>query len=169
MALMAINTLILVPVIFSMGMFFQQTREIQMDLIRLKRFKENQSKIFHYVLNHCFQWIEQYLEFEIFEKIDVCANFDLSLKMGKVALLLSTLFNTCVPYGLYGPPLLPVIITGTTSSIIFYTNFTDSEWQISLVESLSILAGYLLIAGHYLFPNFDDYLKTQFLEPNRSF
>ncbi len=100
--------------------------------------------------------------------MNVCVNFNLSLKIGKVVLLLSTLFNARIPYGLYGPPLLPVIITVITSGILFYTNFTDSEWRISLLESLSILAGYSIIFCHYLFPGFGEYWTKQLLERRRS-
>ncbi len=165
---MSINTLILIPAIFSMGIFFEQSKRIQEDPIHLKMFKENQSKIYEYVMTHCSQLLHYYPEFEIFAKVNVCVNFNLSLKIGKVVLLLSTLFNTCIPYGLYGPPLLPVIITGITSGILFYTNFTDSEWRISVLESFSILSGYSIIFCHYLFPGFDEYWTKKLLKRRRS-
>ncbi len=38
-----------------MGIFFEQSKRIQEDPIHLKMFKENQSKIYEYVMTHCSQ------------------------------------------------------------------------------------------------------------------
>jgi hypothetical protein len=60
MILMSINTLILIPAIFSLGIFFEQSNRIQEDPIHLKMFKENQSKIYEYVITHCSQLLHYY-------------------------------------------------------------------------------------------------------------
>ncbi len=122
-------------------------------------FKRNLFKIYRYVTLNCSQLLIEYPEFMLFVQLDLCKTYNESLILGKLSLFLSTLFNTYLPYGLYRPPVLPIIVTGFTTGALFYTNFTDDQWRISIIESISIFAGYSIIVGHLLLPNFDRYFR----------
>jgi len=46
--------------------------------------------------------------------VELCHNYDISIKLERVAVILSILYDTYLPYGLYGPPLIPNIIISIT-------------------------------------------------------
>ncbi|CAF3672808.1 unnamed protein product [Rotaria socialis] len=163
-----VNGLISIPAMFSMGMFYEHSINVSQAVVNFNSFKRNRSNIFQYIMVNCSQLLHEYPQFYIFPHVDLCTNYNLSLMIGKMAVLLSTLFNTYLPYGLYGPPLIPVIIMAVASSLLFYTNFTNNEWDIAVLESLSIVAGYLLIIFHYAFPNFDQRLSAIYIQVKQS-
>jgi hypothetical protein len=53
-------------------------------------------------------------DIEIFGEVEICYSYDTSLILGKLTLFLSTLYDTYLPFALYGPSILPVVVMGTT-------------------------------------------------------
>ncbi|CAF3091076.1 unnamed protein product [Rotaria sp. Silwood2] len=68
------------------------------------------------------------------------------------------LFNTVLPFALYGPPVAPVIIMCSTSIRIFVANFINNVLIIMILESTSILAGYVMIFIPCTAPKFEEHL-----------
>jgi len=81
-----------------------------------------------------------------------------------VTLFLSTLYDTYLPFALYGPPILPVVVMGFTTVLLLFVNFTSNALVIQILESSLILAGFVMIHLQRSFPNFDDYLSSQCLK-----
>ncbi|CAF1648798.1 unnamed protein product [Didymodactylos carnosus] len=136
-------------------------------MLRADKFNRNRSKIFQYTESNCSKIFDEYPEFDIFLQIELCQNYDMSLKIGKIVVMLSSLYDTYLPYGLYGPPLLPVIIMGITSFFLFYANLINDQWTMQILELTLIIAGFGMIIGQYVVPNFDTYLKNKYLKVKR--
>lgn len=131
-------------------------------LTRINSLKNNQLKIYDYFKLNCSDLFVQYPDLEIFNEVEICYNYQTSLILGKVTLFLSTLYDTYLPYALYGPPIIPVVVMGFTSVFLLFINFTSNAFIIQILESTLIVAGFVMI--HHLqwaFPNFDVYLNRQ--------
>ena len=72
-----------------------------------------------------------------------------------MSILLSTLYNSYLPYALYGPPVLPVIVMIVTSLVLWFVNFEEDMHVVRVMELTSILGGYMMIVGQCLMAHFD--------------
>jgi hypothetical protein len=75
---------------------------------------------------------------------------------------ISGLYNTYLPYALYGPPILPVLIMIIMSFILWITSFTTDEWLVHVIESTSVIAGFVMIIGQCIIAEYGDQLKVQY-------
>ncbi|CAF1515136.1 unnamed protein product [Rotaria magnacalcarata] len=153
-----LNTVLLILATLSIGLYVGGSTEIDKKNIRFDSFMSNRSLIYEYIKVNCSEVPMHYPIFDEFPTIQLCPNHDSSILLGKIATVLSTLFDTLLPFALYGPPIAPVVIMCITSGIIFYINFTSSPLQIMIIESSMIFAGYLLIFVQCVAPNLDDYI-----------
>jgi hypothetical protein len=122
----------------------------------------NRAKILTFIKMNCTKLLIQFPELEALPDIDLCNRYQFSRKFNKVVVIISTLYDTYLPYSLYGPPILPVIISALTSLILFSTNYVTNEFIIQWLELAVVLCGFLIIILHYFFPDFDGTLAAKF-------
>lgn len=162
--LVFINGLISTMAGISFGSFLQYEHEVENALIRLNKLNQNKSKIFNYIHSNCSNLILEYPEFALFPQIDLCGQYGLSLEIAKIVVFLSSIYNTILPFMLYGPPILPVIIVSFTSLIMFLCSYTNDYSMVLQSEFITVVAGYLIILTEVVAPNFDDFLKRKYQE-----
>jgi len=150
----------------SIGIFYGHSNQLDWAMLRLDPFKQNRSKVLEYIRSNCSQLVVEYPEFYTFPEAELCETYGFSLKLGKVVVVLSILYNTYILYRLFGLPRLPLIIMGVTSTFLFYTTFTNNERTLQSLVSVLILLDFVMISGHNLFPNFDEHVKKQWLNLN---
>ncbi|CAM4938299.1 unnamed protein product [Rotaria socialis] len=131
-------------------------------MVNMKKLNGDKINIYFYIQSNCSQLLKLYPEFEDFPKLELCKSQENSIILGKVAILLSVIYDSFLPYALYGPPLLPVILMIITSLLLFGTNFLNDQGTIIVIESKSIIAGYLMIVGQCVFARYGDKLKYQY-------
>lgn len=152
--LVLINSFIGFLAMYSMGQSGRQTAKEEKVIWSIKTLNLNKEKNYSYIEINCSELMYFYHEFYEFSNVQICPMKEGPMKLAKISILLSTLFNSILPYALYGPPLMPVIIITIISPILWYTNFTEDEWTIKLMESTSILAGYAMIVGQCVIAHF---------------
>ncbi len=150
MILMSINTLILIPVMFSIGMSFEKSRQIQETIFRLKLFGKNESKIFENILAKCLQLEDNYSEFDALPRIDLCQGYNLALKLFKLGLISSILYNIYLLNFLYDRFRLLISIICISLAVPFVLNLTNNTWMMDLLELTLIFLAYSMIISHYL-------------------
>ncbi|CAM4928550.1 unnamed protein product [Rotaria socialis] len=150
-----VNGLISIPAMFSMGMFYEHSREVDQAILRLNSLKRNRSNVFQYIMLNCSELVHEYPEFGASPQVDLCEGYGLAVKLGKLAVLSSVLYNIYLFYILYDLSLLLVIIIGISFAFSVIATFVDDTWFLPLLESILILTGYFIIVGH-LFRNFND-------------
>ncbi|CAF2655227.1 unnamed protein product [Rotaria sp. Silwood2] len=153
-------------VLFSIGIFYGHSQQLDWAMLRFDPIKQNKSKIFEYIRSNCSQLINEYPEFSTFPKVELCHHYSFSLKLGKIVVILTILYDIYLLYGLYNAYRLAIIVMGIMLTFIFYINFINNEWTLQLLECILILFGFVMIIGQYLLPNFDEYLKNQWLKFN---
>ncbi|CAF3985166.1 unnamed protein product [Rotaria sp. Silwood1] len=164
--LILVNILIALMALFSIGIFDGHSQQLDWAMLHLDPIKQNKSKIFEYIRSNCSQLINEYPEFSTFPKVALCDHYSFSVKLGKIVVILSILYDIYLLYGLYNVYRLAIIVTGIMSTFIFYINFINNEWTLQLLECILILLGFVMIIGQYLLPNFDEYVKNQWLKFN---
>jgi hypothetical protein len=152
MILMSINTLILIPVMFSIGIFFQKLREIQETIFPLKLLGKNESKIFENVLANCLQLEDKYPEFDVLPRIDICQGYNFALKLFKLGLISSILYNIYLLNFLYDRfrLRLPISIICISLAVPFVLNLRSNTWMVDLFELTLIFLAYSMIISYYL-------------------
>ncbi|CAF3200457.1 unnamed protein product [Rotaria socialis] len=156
--LILVNGLISIPAMFSMGMFYEHSREVDQAILRLNSLKRNRSNVFQYIMLNCSELVHEYPEFGASPQVDLCEGYGLAVKLGKLAVLSSVLYNIYLFYILYDLSLLLVIIIGISFAFSVIATFVDDTWFLPLLESILILTGYFIIVGH-LFRNFNDHTQ----------
>ncbi|CAF1445971.1 unnamed protein product, partial [Rotaria sordida] len=109
----------------------------------------------------CSQLIVEYPEFYTYPEAELCVTYGFSLKLGKLVVILSILYNAYLLYRLFDLPPLPLIVSGVTLTFLFYITFTNNEWTLQALESILILLGFIMISGHNLFLNIDEHMKKE--------
>jgi len=150
MILMSINTLILIPAIFSIGLFFQKSRQIQETIFRLKFLGKKESKILENILANCVQLEDDYSEFDALPRIDLCQGYSLALKLFKLGLMSSILYNIYLLNFLYDRFRLLISIICISLAVPFVLNLTNNTWMMDLFELTLIFLAYSMIISHYL-------------------
>ncbi|CAF2105310.1 unnamed protein product [Rotaria magnacalcarata] len=164
--LIMINISIALGAVLSMGIFHGHSQQLDWAMLRLDSFKQNRSKIFEYIRSNCSQLIVEYPEFYTFPQAELCDRYGFSLKLGKTVVVLSILYDIYLLNGLYNAHRLVIIIMGIMSTLVFYINVISDEWTVELLGSILTLLGFIMIIGQYLFPNFDEHVKKQWLKLN---
>jgi hypothetical protein len=164
--LLLVNTLIVAMSSFSMGRLHRHSINLDEAILRLKPFQQNRSKILQQIRSNCSHLTIEYPEFDTAPKIELCDDYGLSIKLGKLVVILSSLYNAYLFYDLYDAHRSAITIVGIMSIFLFYVNCTNNEYVLLLLESILIVLGFLIIIGHYLLPDFDNYLKKQWLKLN---
>jgi hypothetical protein len=118
------------------------------------------------IRSNCSHLNIEYPEFDTPPKVELCDDYGLSIKLGKLVVILSSLYNVYLFYDLYDAHRSAITIVGIMSIFLFYVNCTNNEYVLLLLESILIVLGFLIIIGHYLLPDFDNYLKKQWLKLN---
>jgi hypothetical protein len=131
--LIMVNAFIAVMALFSMGIFYGHSQQLDWAMLRLDSSKRNRSKILEYIRSNCSQLIVEYSEFYTFSKAELCDAYGFSVKLGKIVVVLSTLYDMYLLYGLYNVHRLVIIIMST---FVSYINFTNDEWILQLLESI---------------------------------
>lgn len=93
--------------------------------------------------------------------IHLCPTTTVSMKLAKGVIVISVLYDTYLLYALYGRPLLPVLLSSFTTSILFYTTFLKNQFVVQCVETTSVAAGFAMILFQRKYPNFDQYISTK--------
>ncbi|CAF3944975.1 unnamed protein product [Rotaria sp. Silwood1] len=161
MILLYINILLLAMGSLSIGIFLGHSNQLDWAMMRLDAFKQNRSKILEYIRSDCSQLIVEYPEFYTYPEAELCVTYGFSLKLGKLVVILSILYNTYLLYRLFDLPPLPLIVSGVTLTFLFYITFTNNEWTLQALESILILLGFIMISGHNLFLNIDEHMKKE--------
>lgn len=164
-----INTCLWTLVILSIGMYIGRSSEIEQMNKQFNSFISNRSVIYEYIIVNCPEVMVHYPIFNQFPIIQLCSNYDFSMKLGKITTILTTLFDTFLPYALYGPPIVPVVIMCISSIIIFYTNFTSDPLTIMILEASLAIAGYLMIFIQCIAPDLDERIVHCWLKVKRRF
>ncbi|CAF3598975.1 unnamed protein product [Rotaria socialis] len=99
-------------------------------------------------------------QFDISLQLELCQIYDKSLKISKIAVLLSTLYNIYFPYVLYRSSILPVIMMAIVSSVLFFTNWTRDSFSVQVIGASLVTVGFLMIIGQYVLPNLDVHLSN---------
>ncbi len=76
--LILVNTVILVPAIFSMGMLYQHSTEVDKSMRQLDAFKRNRFEIYRYGTLNCSQLLIEYPEFILFVQLDLYKTYMLA-------------------------------------------------------------------------------------------
>ncbi|CAF1533503.1 unnamed protein product [Rotaria sordida] len=134
--------------------------------IQFDTFISNKSLVYEYInVNvNCPEVMIHYPIFEQFPKIKLFANCDYSIEFGKCVAMLSALYDTLLPFVLYGLPIVPFVIICITSIVIFYMNFTSDILIIMILEISLILAGYIIIFIRRTIPKLDENIVNCWLK-----
>lgn len=165
--LMLINSLIGFQSSYSWGML-SQTDTNEKLMLNIRTLNLNKNKIYDYVKINCTELIHAYPEFLDFRQINICWERNGPLLLGKISILLSTLYNTYLPYALYGPPIMPILVMFIACSILWSTSFIEDPWTITAIEFSSIIAGYVMIITQCLIAHVDNRLTPSTEKKNES-
>ena len=146
--LLFINTFILCPTIFSMGIMYEHSMNVDEVMLRLDLLKRNRSSIYEQIILNCSELINQYPEFGVPPRIDLCKGYYTALKLGKLVLLLSALYNIYLFHLLFGLSLLIIIIMGFLSTIVYYTDITANGLPVLLLGLMILVCNYFIIVIH---------------------
>lgn len=160
--LLMINTLLAAMGGASVGAFLQYQEGMETAMIRLDTLKRNKLKVYDYIKSNCTQLLVEYPEFNLFPTIDLCAQYGLAIKFGKFVIFLSSLYNIFLPFLLYGPPLIPVILTSFGAIFVFVCSNTSNHSIVFLSEMTTILVGFFLINIQFLVPDLDETLERKY-------
>ena len=149
MILMLINALILIPLVFSMGIFFQTSREIHETIVRLKLLHKNESKRFENIPANCFQLKDNYSKFDA-PHSDLCQHYNLALKLFKLGLILSISYNIYLVNFLHDRFRFQFSIICISLAVPFVLNLRKNTWMMDLFGFTLIFIAYSLIISHYL-------------------
>jgi len=104
-------------------------------------FKQNLSIIFEYIKLNCSQLIIEYSELNIYQEIDLCNRYNLSMKL----INLSRFYTAFLIYILFDSVLLSTLIIGISSIFVVNTNLLNNGQIIHLILILidfAILCSY---------------------------
>jgi hypothetical protein len=99
-----VNMCIASIALFSIELYQGSRQQLNIIMLRADRFNRKRSKIFHYIESTCSKIFDDYPEFDRFLQFKLRENYHISFTLGKIAGILSALYDTYLPYGLYGPP-----------------------------------------------------------------
>ncbi|CAF1417274.1 unnamed protein product [Rotaria sp. Silwood1] len=162
-----INTIFLVLAVLSIGIHISRTEEKHKINVQFDGFNSNKSSIYQYINMTYPEEIIHYPIFEQFSKIKLCENYHYSIEFGKFVAILSTFYDTLLPFVLYGLPIAPFIIMCITSIVIFCINFTSDIVIIMILEISLILTGYIIIFIRCTIPKLDDNIVNCWLKVKR--
>ncbi|CAF4890676.1 unnamed protein product [Rotaria socialis] len=148
-----IGTIIGLIASYSLGVFHRHSKQIDEAMLRLDLRKQNRSKILENVKSNCSQLIVEYPEFNVYPQINLCSDYDLSSKLVKLTIILSTLYNIYLFYMLYRSILLSIIIMGISSTFLFNMNFFNNGQILHFLDVTLVFIGFVLIVGHILLTN----------------
>ncbi|CAF3410651.1 unnamed protein product, partial [Rotaria socialis] len=151
--LVMIGTIIGLIVSYSLGVFHRHSKQIDEAMLRLDLRKQNRLKILENVKSNCSQLIVEYPEFNVYPQINLCSDYDLSSKLVKLTIILSTLYNIYLFYMLYRSILLSIIIMGISSTFLFNMNFFNNGQILHFLDVTLVFIGFVLIVGHILLTN----------------
>jgi hypothetical protein len=153
MAIMMINVFIGCLASFSLGVFYEHLEKLDKAMLRLYPLKPNRSMILEHIKSNCSELIVKYPEFNMDSKIDLCRGYQLSLKLVTIAIILSTLYNICLLYGLYDSVLLAAIIMGISSTFLLNTSLSNDGQTLHNLEIILFIIGFGMILRHSVFVN----------------
>ena len=153
--LILINAVIGFLATYSMGKSSRYKEEMDQMLLNIKTLNANKLYIDSYLKINSAKVFDLYPELLHFLKYDICVDQSFSIMLGKISLVLSTSYNIILPFILYGPPLLPILIMISISIFLLFVNFVKDESLIQLLEFVSILGGFGMIFSKQIFPDFD--------------
>ncbi|CAF3899462.1 unnamed protein product [Rotaria sp. Silwood1] len=163
------NTFLLVLIILPIGIHIGRSKEIHKMNIQFNSFISNRSLIYDYINVNCPEVMIHYPIFEQFSKIQLCTNYDISMKFGKFVGILSTFYDIFLSFIFYGSSLGPVLMMFITLIKIFYMNFISDVLIIMLLETSLILVGYLMIFIHCIAPKLNQNIVNCCLKMERWF
>lgn len=162
MILVLIDALIVIPVLFPMGIFFQKSREAEETISHLKSSDKNESKIFENILANCWQLEDNYSEFHAFSLIDLCQGYNFALKLFKLGLISSILYNIFLLNFLYNRLRGPISIICILLVVLFVLNLRTNTWMMNLFGLSFILLAYSMIFIH----TFTNYPRRHYMDNN---
>ncbi|CAF1659272.1 unnamed protein product [Rotaria magnacalcarata] len=101
--LVLVNSIIGFLACYSIGNTNRINTETNKTMVNMKKLNGNKVNIYFYIQNNCSQLLKLYPEFEDFPKLELCKSQENSIILGKVAILLSVVYDSFLPYALYGP------------------------------------------------------------------
>ncbi len=146
---------------FSLGVFHRHLEQLDKAMLRLYPLKPNRSMILEHIKSNCSELIVKYPEFDMDTKIDLCRGNQLSLKLVTIAIILSTLYNICLLYGLYGSVLLSSIIMGISSIFLLNTSLSNDGQILHNLEIILFIIGLGMILCHIVFANSNNRLSKR--------
>jgi hypothetical protein len=164
--LLFVNIFIRFIASFYTGALHRHSINLDGAILRLKPFQQNRSKILQLIRSNCSHLTIEYPEFDTASQIELCDGYGLSIKLGKLVVILSSLYNAYLFNDLYSAHRSAIAMVGIMSTLLFYINCINNEYVLLLLELISILLGFLIIIGHYLSSDFDNYLSKQWLKLN---
>jgi hypothetical protein len=96
--------------------------------------------------------------------IDLCSRYDLSLKLVRLAIILSILYNIYLPYVLFGSTLLPTILMGISSTLLYNINFSNDGETLHILEIILCSIGFVMLVIHAFLsanPNLNNHLENR--------
>jgi hypothetical protein len=159
MAIMMINVFIGFLAGFSLGVFYGHLEQLDKAMLSLHPLKPNRSMILEHIKSNCSELIVKYPEFDMDTKIGLCRGYQLSLKLVTIAIILSTLYNICLLYGLYGSVLLSAIIMGISSIFLLNISLSNDEQILHNLEIILFIIGFGMILSHIVFANSNNRLS----------
>ena len=99
---------------------------------------------------NCFQFEDNYSEFDALPGVALCQGYNLALKLFKFGLISSILYIIYLLNILYDRFRLPISIICISLAIPFVLNLTNNTWIMDLFELTLIFLAYSMIISHYL-------------------
>jgi len=84
--------------------------------------------------------------------IDLCSRYDLSLKLVRLAIILSILYNIYLPYVLFG------------STLLYNINFSNDGETLHILEIILYSIGFVMLVIHAFLsanPNLNNHLENR--------
>ncbi len=164
--LLFVNMFIAYMTAFSMGLLHQHSMNLDEAILRLKPFQQNRSNIMQQIRSNCSHLNIEYPEFDTPPKVELCDDYGLSIKLGKLVVILSSLYDAYLFYDLFSAHRSAITIVGIMPIFLLYTNCTNNEYVLVLSELILFMLGFVMIIGHYLSSDSDNYSKEQCLKRN---
>lgn len=98
--LLCINFIIGLMAAYSMGLHHDYLNKVDAAIVKASSIIFNRSKILDSIRKNCTQLLVQFPELEVLPAMDLCDSYRFSIKFSKVVVIISTLYDTYLPYGL---------------------------------------------------------------------
>jgi hypothetical protein len=157
-----VHTFISVLGVFLIVSLYIKSEQLKKIIVRLDSTELDRWEIMQKIWSNCSQSIIDYPELHAFPYVELCESYDLAFKLEKVVAVLLILYYTYLLNPLYDSIFVPTIIMDVISTLFLY--FINHQWTLILFQSILMSMGVVILFTHCLLPNFNEYLKQQWLK-----